>query len=169
MNAKNKIIKISQIEKIVANIKKNKKTIALCSGCFDVLHSGHTIFFSQCKNYADILFVVVGRDVIIKQNKGKDRPINNENNRMFLVASLEDVNYVILGENAFLPGKIDFYNIAKLIKPDFFILNNDDSAINEKAKLCKEFSIKLKLVKRTVPKFLEKTSSTQIIEKIKRL
>lgn len=53
-------------------------------------------------------------------------------NRLFLVASMQDVDFVILNEEEILPGKIDFYNTINLVKPDIFIVNDDDSAINEK-------------------------------------
>ena len=41
------------------------KKIVFCSGCYDILQSGHAVFFSQCKEYGDLLVVGVGRDKII--------------------------------------------------------------------------------------------------------
>jgi len=164
---KSKIIKIKDLQNIRQKHKNLK--IGLCSGCYDVLHSGHAIFFEQCKKFADILVVAVGKDEMIKQQKGQTRPVNPENNRVYLVASLQNVDYAILAENKLLPGKIDFYNIMKNLKPDVFVLNNDNSAIKEKKELCDKFAVELKLVKRTVPKFLKATSSTDIIEKINQL
>ena len=83
-----------------------------------------------------------------------------------MIASLSSVDFAVLGEEEMLPGKIDFYNILKKLKPHIFVLNNNDSAIKEKRELCKKLGIKLKLVKRTVPKFLEAISSTDIIKKL---
>ena len=45
------------------------------------------------------------------------------------------------------------------------VLNDDDSAVKEKKVLCNELNIELKLVPRTIPKFLKPTSSTEIINK----
>lgn len=147
---------------------KNKK-IGFCSGCFDVFHSGHAVFFQQCKKLCDILVVVVGSDSAIKKSKGPSRPVNSQNNRVYLAASIENVDCAILGDEAenMKPGKIDFYDIAKFLRPDIFILNNDDSAIEEKRQLCEELGIELKLVERFVPSFLKEVSSTGIIKQIK--
>lgn len=166
---KNKILKIRDLKKISDKLKKQKKKIVFCSGCYDVLHSGHIVFFEQCRKFGDILVVSVGRDEPIKKQKGPGRPVNPENNRLFLVASLGCVDYAILGEKNMLPGKIDFYNIIKNLRPDVFVLNDNDSAIKEKRELCNKLNIELKLVKRTVPKFLKAVSSTEIIEKINKL
>ena len=149
--------------------KYKDKKIGFCSGCFDVFHSGHAVFFQQCKELADVLVVVVGSDSAIKSSKGPSRPVNSQNNRVYLVAGLENVDYAILGDEAedMKPGKIDFYNIAKNLKPDIFILNSDDSAVEEKHKLCEELGVKLILVERAVPEFLKGVSSTGIIRHIR--
>lgn len=148
-------------------IRKKHSKIAFCSGCYDILHSGHVVFFRQCKEFTDTLVVSIGRDSVIKRLKGDNRPINPENNRAYLLSQLRDVDYVILGdEEVIMPGKLDFINILKQLRPDYFILNEDDSAIEIKKKLCDELGIELKLVPRTVPDNLKKTSSTEIIDKL---
>jgi len=163
----NKILNKESLDSKIKEIKNNGKTIVFCSGCYDILQPGHVIFFNQCKEFGDILIVGIGRDSTIRQLKGENRPINHENNRAFLIASMENVDYVILNDKNILPGKIDFYDLLQRIKPDFFVLNEDDSAIEEKTKLCEKLRINLKLVKRIVPEYLFPTSSTEIINKAK--
>lgn len=139
--------------------------IGICTGCYDVLQSGHAVFFEQCKEYCDTLFVVVGRaSVVSKQKPG--RPINTDNNRMFLVAAIQAVDYVFLGDNRLLPGKIDCFSLCELLPPDVYILNDDDSGILEKKAFCAEKGIAIQLVARTVPDFLVATSTTEIINKM---
>jgi len=164
---KNKIISIKNLSDIRKKYKN--KRIGICSGCFDVFHSGHSVFFQQCKELVDVLVVVVGSDGAIKRSKGPGRPVNSQNNRIYLVASIENVDYAILGCEAenMKPGKIDFYDIVQILKPDIFILNNDDSAINDKQKMCESLGISLILVERSVPDFLKGVSSTGIIKQIK--
>jgi len=162
--------KIIATENLTGIREKNKdKKIGLCSGSFDVFHSGHAVFFQQCKELVDILVVVVGSDSAIKKQKGPERPINSQNNRVYLVAGIENVDYAILGDEVenMKPGKIDFYDIAKNLKPDIFILNGDDSATEEKQKMCDKLGIKLVLVERVVPDFLKGVSSTGIIKQIR--
>ena len=165
MEILNKILDLKTLDTKIKNLKSQQKTIVFCSGCYDILQPGHVIFFNQCKEFADILIVGIGRDSTIKRLKGEGRPVNPENNRAFLIASLENVDYTILNDKEILPGKIDFTKILETIKPNVFVLNNDDSAIKEKSELCKKLNIELKLVSRTVPNYLKPTSSTEIIKK----
>jgi cytidyltransferase-like protein len=147
-------------------IRQNHNSIAFCSGCYDLLHSGQVYFFKQCKEYADVLVVSVGSDLVIKQLKGENRPIISEENRLYCVSSIQNVDYAILGDKKVLPGKIDFEDIIKELKPDVFILNDDDSGLSEKKKLCDELGIKLELVKRILPDGLTKLSTSDIIKRI---
>lgn len=142
------------------------KKIVFCTGCYDILQSGHAVFFNQCKAYGDILVVGVGRDVVISQLKGPGRPVNPENNRVYLVASLMDVDYAVLNDTVILPGKIDFKNILEQLRPDIFILNDDDSGVDSKKAICDSLGIKIAFVSRIVPEELEPTSTTRIIDKI---
>ena len=88
-----RIIKIEDLERI----RKENKKIVLCSGCFDVLHYGHAVFFKQCKQFGNILLVDVGSDKVLRELKGPTRPVNPQNNRVFLVSAMEDVDYAIIG------------------------------------------------------------------------
>ncbi len=146
-------------------IRQRHDTIAMCSGCFDVLQSGHAVFFGQCKDFADTLVIAMGRDCVISSLKGPSRPLNPEMNRAYLLAAMATVDYVILGESEVGPGKIDFGGIMRDLRPDVFVLNDDDGGINAKRQLCEALGVRLELVGRTVPAFLTPTSTTEIIEK----
>ncbi|HPD46880.1 MAG TPA: adenylyltransferase/cytidyltransferase family protein [Anaerohalosphaeraceae bacterium] len=161
MEPEKKIIRIEDLP----DIRRRHDAIAMCSGCFDIMQSGHAVFFQQCKEAAGTLVVVVGRDTAVRSQKGPQRPINPENNRLYLVAAMKSVDYVILGEDELLPGKIDFARIAQQLRPDVFVVNADDSGLEEKRRFCEQLGIALKVVPRTVPPFLVPTSSTAIIEK----
>ena len=146
--------------------RKGLGCIGICTGCYDVLQSGHAVFFEQCKEYCDTLLVVVGRaSVVSKQKPG--RPINSDINRMFLVAAIQSVDYVFLGDNQMLPGKIDCFSLCESFPPDVYILNDDDSGIKEKKAFCAKHGIAIKLVARSVPDFLVATSTTEIINKMR--
>lgn len=141
-------------------------TIVFCSGCYDILQSGHPVFFNQCKQFGDILVVGVGRDTVITALKGPSRPVNPENNRLYLLAALQDVDYAVLNDTTVEEGKIDFRSILERLQPDVFVLNDDDSAMAEKKALCDRLGIRLQTVSRVVPPELEATSSSRIIDKI---
>jgi cytidyltransferase-like protein len=142
------------------------KKIVFCSGCYDILQSGHAVFFSQCREKGDLLVVGVGRDSVISQLKGASRPINPETNRVYLVAAMQDVDYAVLNGSEIREGKVDFENILEKLRPDIFVLNDDDSGLPHKKELCRKYNIELSFVSREVPPELEPTSTTRIIDLI---
>lgn len=74
------------------------KTIAFTNGCFDILHAGHIASLSEAAKEGDILIVGVNTDASTKRLKGSERPINDENSRALLLASLAIVDAVSLFE-----------------------------------------------------------------------
>ncbi|MBN2613087.1 MAG: adenylyltransferase/cytidyltransferase family protein [Bacteroidales bacterium] len=146
--------------------KYSNKKIVFCSGCYDILQSGHAVFFNQCKQYGDLLVVGVGRDEVISKLKGPGRPVNPENNRLYLVAAMQDVDFAVLNDAGIYGKKVDFKNILEKLHPDVFVLNDDDSGIEEKKAICETNGTRVELVKRVVPPELEATSTTRIIDKI---
>lgn len=142
------------------------KKIVFCSGCYDILQSGHAVFFDQCREFGDILVVGIGRDSVLTEIKGPGRPVNPENNRLYLVAAMQDVDYAVLNSPTLLPGKMDHAPILEKLRPDFYILNSDDSDIESKQTLCDRIGIAIRFVQRVVPTELEPTSSSRIIDKI---
>jgi cytidyltransferase-like protein len=160
-----KVIDQGRLES-VREAHKSKK-IVFCTGCYDILQSGHAVFFNQCKQHGDLLVVGVGQDHVITELKGPGRPVNPQNNRVHLVAAFQDVDYATLNDESISPGKIDFRDVMEKLRPDVFILNDDDSGMEEKKQLCDRLGIRMEFVPRIVPKVLEATSTTRIIDKIK--
>jgi cytidyltransferase-like protein len=160
----NKILKETDLSGLRS--ANSDKKIVFCTGCYDILQSGHAVFFNQCKEFGDLLVVGIGRDSVIEKLKGPGRPVNPQNNRLYLVAALQDVDFAVLNGEQIEEGKIDFRNILENLLPDVFIVNDDDSAISLKESLCRRLNIKMELVSRLVPSMLQPTSTSQIIDKI---
>ena len=161
---KNKVVAAEQLSALRKQYAG--RTIVFCSGCYDILQSGHAVFFNQCRQFGDLLVVGVGRDQTLETLKGPGRPVNPENNRLYLVAALQDVDYAVLNDNEIGEGKIDFRQIVTQLQPDVFVLNRDDSAIAEKQSLCDTVGTRIEFVDREVPEELSPTSTTKIINKI---
>lgn len=70
--------------------------IAFTNGCFDILHKGHIASLSQAAKEADVLVVGLNSDASTKRLKGEGRPVNNEQARATVLASLLMVDAVIL-------------------------------------------------------------------------
>jgi D-glycero-beta-D-manno-heptose 1-phosphate adenylyltransferase len=76
------------------------KSIAFTNGCFDILHQGHIHSLTQAAVEADILIVGVNSDASVRQLKGDTRPVNGQDSRALLLASLLMVDAVIIFEEA---------------------------------------------------------------------
>jgi rfaE bifunctional protein nucleotidyltransferase chain/domain len=72
------------------------KTIAFTNGVFDILHEGHLKLLFQAASFADILIVGVNSDASVKRLKGNNRPVNNQQSRALLLASLIVVDGVCI-------------------------------------------------------------------------
>jgi rfaE bifunctional protein nucleotidyltransferase chain/domain len=91
-----KILTVEQVraerDKLVAQGKK----LVFTNGCFDILHRGHVAYLTFARNQGDALVVAVNTDASVKLNKGDERPINHEEDRAFVLASLRAVDFVVL-------------------------------------------------------------------------
>lgn len=90
------IIKREDIQTLLADLRKEGKTVVTTNGCFDILHVGHVRYLQKTKTFADKMIVCLNADVSVKKIKGPDRPINNENDRAEILCALECVDYVVL-------------------------------------------------------------------------
>ena len=113
------ITDIDEILKITRNAKRNKQKIVFTNGCFDIIHSGHCKYLNEAKKIGDILIVGLNSDASIKRIKGETRPINDENNRAFVLTSLRSVDYVVLFDED-TP-----YNLINTIVPNVLVKGSD--------------------------------------------
>lgn len=74
------------------------KKIAFTNGVFDILHPGHIFSLSQAAKEADYLIVGLNADASVKKLKGDNRPVNNQESRALILASLLMVDAVVLFE-----------------------------------------------------------------------
>jgi D-glycero-beta-D-manno-heptose 1-phosphate adenylyltransferase len=84
------------VRKAVGKLRREGKRVVLANGCFDTLHVGHARYLSGAKQEGDVLVVAVNADSSVRGLKGPGRPILDEQARAQLVASLRDVDFVLL-------------------------------------------------------------------------
>jgi cytidyltransferase-like protein len=126
----------------------------LVSGCFDLLHSGHIAFFQEVASYGD-LYVALGSDKTIYDLKGRT-PINNEEERLFMVKSVKCVKDAFISKGS---GMLDFLGEFEELKPDRFIVN-EDGHMPVKQEMCENYGIEYIVLHREPHGDLTPRSST---------
>jgi D-beta-D-heptose 7-phosphate kinase/D-beta-D-heptose 1-phosphate adenosyltransferase len=114
-----KIMTLPQLQAVVAAWRVTGQTIAFTNGVFDLLHEGHIFSLSQAAAEASRLVVAINTDASVKRLKGPDRPLNNEQARALVMASLVMVDAVILFEED-TP-----LELVKAILPDVIVKGGD--------------------------------------------
>ena len=114
-----KLISLDTAKYIVEDLKNKGKTVVFTNGCFDLIHAGHLYSFKYAKSLGDVLIVAVNSDASVKKNKGDQRPIINQDDRIKMICELECVDYVILMEDS------NPVNIIKNIKPNISVKGED--------------------------------------------
>ncbi|MDH2916370.1 MAG: D-glycero-beta-D-manno-heptose 1-phosphate adenylyltransferase [Gallionella sp.] len=88
--------KIATAADLAAKVAALPRPLVFTNGCFDVLHRGHVTYLAQARALGASLIVGVNSDASVKrQGKGDDRPINQQDDRMAVLASLESVSLVV--------------------------------------------------------------------------
>lgn len=96
--AQNKIQNLISLANQLAIWRFKDQKIVFTNGCFDILHAGHLRTLQTAASYGDVLIVGLNSDASVKRLKGPERPINNEFDRSYLLASMSCVEAVVLFE-----------------------------------------------------------------------
>ncbi len=141
-----------EIKAVVERYRANGKKVVFTNGCFDILHVGHVKYLQIAKSFGDVLIVGLNSDASVSRLKGPTRPVNIAEDRAYLIAALEAVDFVV-------PFEDDTpYELIKMIKPDTLVKGGDYEG---KSVVGTEFAGELKLVD-----FVEGKSTTKTIQKI---
>ncbi len=156
--AEDKIVSFAAIADIAERWRKQGLKIGFTNGCFDLLHPGHISIIRQSRAACDKLVVGLNSDASVKRLKGKSRPVQNEAARSAVLASLADVdNIVIFGEDTPL-------KLIKTFRPDVLVKGADytvDKVVG--AKEVKSWGGKVVLAK-----LVQGQSTTKTIAKMKK-
>ena len=100
-------------------MSRERSSIVLTNGCFDVLHRGHTRYLNQAKQLGDVLVVALNSESSVRQLKGQDRPVNPEADRAAVIAALSCVDHVTVFDT---PTPIP---LIELLQPDVYAKGGD--------------------------------------------
>jgi rfaE bifunctional protein nucleotidyltransferase chain/domain len=154
-----RIFDLPAILHMVQILRLQSKTISFTNGCFDILHRGHIASLSDAAKEADFLIVGLNSDISTKKLKGEGRPVNDENARAILLASLVIVDAVVIfNEDTPL-------ELIKAIKPDVIVKGGDytiDQIVGAKEVIANGGRV-------VINPIVQGFSSTGLLEKISRL
>jgi len=90
------------------------------NGTFDIIHSAHIELLNYAKKQGDHLLVCIDTDRRVKELKGEDRPIHNQEQRKFLLENLKAVDNVLLFDS-----DEELINIFREYEPDVMVKGSD--------------------------------------------
>ena len=101
---------------------REKFTVALTGGAFDILHIGHALTLKKAKEQADILVVVVSTDERVKEIKNRV-PIHDAEYRRDMVSSMKGVDIAIVGSK-------DIMGTFYRVRPDIVVFGYDQKVMD---------------------------------------
>ncbi len=152
-----KVLDKKNLATALNHYRQQQQKIVFTNGCFDLLHVGHIRYLEQAAALGDVLIVAVNSDASVKKLKGPTRPIQNENDRAEILASLKPVTHTIIFDED-TP-----YNIISEILPQVLVKGGDwpiDQIVGSDVVLAHGGEVKSLL-------FIDGKSTTHIIEKSK--
>lgn len=119
-NIRKKIKTREEIQFVVQRAHFFGKKIVFTNGVFDLMHLGHVDYLSKAKDCGDVLIVGMNSDSSVKMlNKGDSRPLQDQQSRAMVLASLSFVNFVVIFDEE-TP-----YDLIKAVQPDVLVKGAD--------------------------------------------
>ena len=86
-----------QVQRLVNIWRMKGDRIVFTNGCFDILHRGHVEYLQEAAALGDRLIIGVNSDASVKrQNKGPERPLNDQYSRAKVLAALRFIDAVAI-------------------------------------------------------------------------
>ena len=154
------LIDAADIENFCDILRRAGKKIAFTNGCFDILHRGHTTYLAQAAALGSSLVVALNSDASVQRlGKGADRPVNRLSDRLAVMAALGCVSLVTWFE--------EDTPLAPILAchPDILVKGGDwpvDKIVGAREVRTWGGSV------HSIP-FLHQTSTTALLDKIRRL
>lgn len=95
--------KIFSVEEMILQAKKwrsENEEVVFTNGCFDILHKGHVTYLAKARDKGTRLIIGLNTDHSVQRlEKGNNRPVNKEDSRALVLASLQFVDGIVLFDN----------------------------------------------------------------------
>jgi D-beta-D-heptose 7-phosphate kinase / D-beta-D-heptose 1-phosphate adenosyltransferase len=100
---------------------KDKLTVGLTNGCFDLLHPGHVSLIRRAAENCDRLIVAINSDPSVRRLKGANRPIQDQEARAAVIGAIKGVSAVVIF------GEDTPHDLIVALRPDVLIKGADYS------------------------------------------
>ena len=114
-----KILPNCLLQQELARLRFFEKKIVFTNGCFDIIHRGHAEYLSKAADLGNVLLVGLNSDASVKRLKGQSRPVQDEQTRALVLASMFYISYVVIFDED-TP-----YNLIKTVQPDVLVKGGD--------------------------------------------
>ena len=92
----NKISDITSLQRTIAGWRLKGDRVVFTNGCFDILHKGHVTYLAKAASLGERLVVALNTDDSVRRlGKDENRPINPEDARAVVLASLGFVDAIV--------------------------------------------------------------------------
>jgi rfaE bifunctional protein nucleotidyltransferase chain/domain len=119
-----KIFSREQLKLQVEKWHSRGEKVILANGCFDLLHVGHVRYLRAAKQLGGRLVVGVNSDASVRRLKGEGRPLMPAEERAEILASIADVDAVVVFPES------DVRALVREIRPDIQAKGTDYAAEN---------------------------------------
>jgi D-beta-D-heptose 7-phosphate kinase/D-beta-D-heptose 1-phosphate adenosyltransferase len=91
-----KVREIEDAKQQVGTWRAQGLRVGFANGCFDLIHPGHVHLLTRARASCDRLVVALNTDDSVRRLKGPSRPVQNQDARAVVMASLAPVDLVVL-------------------------------------------------------------------------
>jgi rfaE bifunctional protein nucleotidyltransferase chain/domain len=153
-----KIVNLPELKKLVDFWQAGGDKVVFTNGVFDLLHTGHISYLADAASLGTKLIIGLNSDASVRRlNKVPERPINDQDSRALLLASMLFIDAVVIfDEDTPL-------NLITTLLPDVLAKGGDytiDTIVGAKEVMANGGEVE-------VISFVDGFSSTAIIRKIK--
>ncbi len=118
-NLRTKICDASEAARRSQIWREQGQRIVFTNGCFDLVHAGHALHLEEARKLGDRLVIGLNSDSSIRGLKGSSRPIQCQEDRAVLLASMSSVDAVVIFDE---PTPL---NLVLAIRPNVMVKGND--------------------------------------------